>query len=422
MPFRTKLSEVDSEISAAIHAEIQRLESELQLIPSENLLADAVMQAQGSVLTTKYAEGYPGRRYYGGCQHVDTIENLARDRAKALFGCSYANVQPHSGSSANLAIFSALLNPGDSFMGMSLDMGGHLTHGHHLNFSGMWYRAHHYGVSRETETIDFDMVERIAREVRPRMIICGATAYPRAIDFSRFRTIADLTGSILLADVSHVAGLIVAGEHPSPFPHAHVVMSTTHKTLGGPRGGIILSQDPEIGKKIDKAIIPGFQGGPLMNEIAGKAVALKLAGTPAFVEEQRRIVRNANALGKAVDGRIRLISGGTDNHLLLGDVSETGLSGHEAEVALGAAGITVNKNTVPFDRRKPLDPSGIRFGSVIPSRRGMTEREMRAVGDLMLAALAHASSPEKLSGLRNEVARLCSGFPYYAHLAADYAI
>lgn len=422
MSFKKLLRNVDPEISEAIYLEIVRLETELQLIPSENVLDDAIMQAQGSVLTTKYAEGYPGKRYYGGCQYIDVVEDLARERVKKLFGCKFANVQPHSGSSANFSIMYALLRTGETILGLSLETGGHLTHGHPLNFSGKLFNAQHYGVDKDTEMLDYDKIFDLAKKVNPKIIICGATAYPRSIDFSKFREIADAVGALVMADISHIAGLIVAGEHVSSVPFADVTMSTTHKTLGGPRGGIIITNREDVAKAIDKSIIPGTQGGPLMNEIAGKAVALKLAMTEEFKEEQRQIVRNAKALAAELTKYVRIVSGGTDNHLLLADVTSIGLSGSEAETALSKAGITVNKNTIPFDRRKPLDPSGIRLGAVIPTRRGMKEREMEQIATFIGSALTKAKDCKHLSEIRSSVRALCEQFPYYSHLASDYRV
>lgn len=419
--FKKRIQDVDPEISQAIADEIIRLEETLQLIPSENVLDDVIMQVQGSVLTTKYAEGYPGKRYYGGCEHVDVVENLAIDRAKKIFKCDFANVQPHSGSSANFAIMSALLKPGDRIMGMSLDCGGHLTHGHALNFSGKLYETVPYTVDRTTETIDYDAVRALAKKHQPHMIICGATAYPRIIDFEAFGAIAKEVGALVLADISHIAGLILAGEHPSSIPHVDVTMTTTHKTLGGPRGGIILTNNPELASTINRSIIPGCQGGPLMNEIAGKAVAFKLATEARFIQEQGQIVRNAKALAASLQGHgIRLVSGGTDNHLLLADVSLLGMESREAEARLAAIGITVNKNAIPFDTKKPLNPSGIRLGSVIPTRRGMGEAEMAVIGDAIGAVWLSEQDESATRALKEKVRTLCLGFPFYRHLHTLY--
>lgn len=423
MSFKHLIKDIDPDISEAIANEIERLEYQLQMIPSENVLDDSIMQAQGSVLTTKYAEGYPGKRYYGGCEFVDVVENLAIDRAKKLFNCEFANVQPHSGSSANFAILFSLLKPGDTIMGMSLQCGGHLTHGYGLNFSGKLFKSYSYNVNRKTELIDYDEVLAQVKEVKPRLIICGATAYPREIDFKAFREIADSVGALLLADISHIAGLVVAGAHQSPIPYADVTMTTTHKTLGGPRGGVILTNNHDIARLIDKSIIPGTQGGPLMNEIAGKAVAFKLAMSEQFKNDQFQTTKNTKILANELQSKnIRIVSGGTDNHLLIADVSSIGVTGTEAERSLSEAGITVNKNTIPFDSRKPFDPSGVRMGTVIPTRRGMKEDQMTIIAQFVADAMMANNDKTRLASIKASVKELCVQFPYYMHLLEDYKV
>src|SRR5512135_1112657 len=381
------LYEVDPEVAAAIDNEVRRQHDGLELIASENFVSEAVLEAMGSVFTNKYAEGYPGKRYYGGCEFVDVVENLARERAKQLFGAEHANVQPHSGSSANMEAYSAVLQPGDTILGLNLAHGGHLTHGHHLNFSGKTYKIVPYGVTRETETIDYDELEKLAEGERPKLIIGGGSAYPRIIDFARMRQIADRVGALYLVDMAHFAGLVAGGVHPSPVPHAQIVTTTTHKTLRGPRSGMILSQ-AEFAAAIDKVVFPGTQGGPLVHIIAAKAVCFLEAMQPSFKDYARQIVANAKVLAETLaDEGFRIISGGTDTHLMLVDVFSKGMLGSEAEKALGDAGITVNKNAIPFDTNPPMKPSGIRIGTPALTTRGMKEAEMRQIGHWIAVAL-----------------------------------
>ena len=382
-------------------------------IASENFVPQSVLDCQGSVLTNKYAEGYPGRRYYGGCEYVDIIEQLAIDRAKALFGAEHANVQPHSGAQANMAVYFTLLQPGDTVLGMNLAHGGHLTHGHHLNFSGKTYKIVPYGVTRETETIDYDELDRLADEHRPKMIIAGASAYPRVIDFARIRAVADEVGSLMMTDMAHIAGLVAGGVHPSPVPHSDFVTTTTHKTLRGPRAGMVLCRQA-YAKDLDRAVFPGVQGGPLVHVVAAKAVCLKEAATPAFAAYQRQIAANATRLASVISGGgYRLVSGGTDNHLMLVDVFSKGITGKVAEAALGKAGITVNKNAIPFDQNPPMVASGVRIGTPAVTTRGMGEREMDRVGELILRALAAADNDTELARVKGEVEALCQQFPLY---------
>jgi glycine hydroxymethyltransferase len=421
--FARHLSQVDPEIAAAIRGEVGREQRQIELIASENFASPAVLEAQGSVLTNKYAEGYPGRRYYGGCEFMDVAEQLAIDRARRLFGCAYVNVQPHSGASANLAVFLALLRPGDTILGMSLAAGGHLTHGAPPNVSGKWFEAIGYGVRREDQRIDFDEVAALAERHRPKLIIAGGSAYPRLLDFARFRAIADAVGAWLMVDMAHVAGLVAAGVHPSPFPHAHVVTSTTHKTLRGPRGGLILADDAELGKKLNSATFPGLQGGPLMHVIAAKAVALGEALRPDFKIYARRVVENASALAEAmVEGGLDLVSGGTDNHLLLVDLRPKRLTGRAAEDSLERAGITCNMNAIPFDPEKPTVTSGIRLGSPAATTRGFGLAEFQETGRLIVEVLdglaAHPENNQAVEArVRAEVERLCARFPVYGHLS-----
>ena len=415
-----RLTEVDPEIAAEIAAEERRQNEGLELIASENFTSRAVMEAAGSVLTNKYAEGYPGRRYYGGCEVVDRVETLAIDRLKQLFGAEHANVQPHSGTSANTAVYFAMLRPGDTLMGMDLSCGGHLTHGHRLSYSGRDFNVVAYGVDRESERIDFAEVERLALEHRPKLIICGASAYSRTIDFARFREIADRSGSLLMADIAHIAGLVAAGLHPSPVPHCHFVTSTTHKTLRGPRGGVILCK-AEFAKEIDRAVFPGLQGGPLMHIIAAKAVAFGEALSAGFRAYQGEIVANTAALAAALAGAgFRIVSGGTDNHLFLMDVASRGLTGKIAEKALDAAAITVNKNTIPFDTNSPMVASGVRIGTAAVTTRGMGRAEMDAIARLVAEALAAPEDSGVHAAVRERVRVLCSRFPLYdpQHAAA----
>ena len=412
------LYEVDPEVAAAIDNEVRRQHEGLELIASENFVSEAVLEAMGSVFTNKYAEGYPGKRYYGGCEFVDVVENLARERAKQLFGAEHANVQPHSGSSANMEAYSAVLQPGDTILGLNLAHGGHLTHGHHLNFSGKTYKIVPYGVTRETETIDYDELERLAERERPKLIIGGGSAYPRIIDFARMRQIADKVGALYLVDMAHFAGLVAGGVHPSPVPHAQIVTTTTHKTLRGPRAGMILCRQ-EYAAAIDKTVFPGDQGGPLVHIVAAKAVCFREALQADFKDYARQIVANAKTLAEALRNEgFRLISGGTDTHLMLVDVFAKGMLGSEAEKALGEAGITVNKNAIPFDTNPPLKPSGVRIGTPALTTRGMKEKEMRQVGRWIAEALYHRNEQEVLKRIRKEVFELAEAFPLYAQRRA----
>ena len=405
----------DREVFNAIEAERARQNEGIELIASENFVSKSVLEAAGSVMTNKYAEGYPDKRYYGGCECVDIVEKLAIERAKEIFNVKYVNVQPHSGSQANMGVYKALLNIGDVVLGMRLDHGGHLTHGKNVNFSGKDYTVYSYSVRKDNELIDYDEVEKIAMEVKPKLIIAGASAYPRIIDFKKFREIADKVGAYLMVDMAHIAGLIAAGEHPSPIPYAHVVTTTTHKTLRGPRGGVIMTNDEEIAKKIDKAIFPGIQGGPLMHIIAAKAVAFKQALSPEFKEYQHQIVKNAKALAETLEkGGLRLVSGGTDNHMILIDLkSSKGLTGAEVEKALDKAGITVNKNGIPYDTEKPMVTSGIRIGTPAVTTRGMKEKEMEEIGKFILETFENINNDEKLAEIREKVKELCLKFPLY---------
>ena len=405
------LEAVDPDVAHWIHEEERRQNGGLELIASENFVSRAVREAQGSVLTNKYAEGYPGRRYYGGCEFVDKIETLAIERVKKLFGAEHANVQPHSGSQANMAVYMTVLKPGDTILGMDLSHGGHLTHGHPLSYSGFEYKVVAYGVRREDERIDYDQLASLAREHRPGLIIAGASAYAREIDYRRFAEVADETGSVLMADIAHVAGLVIAGLHVSPVPHAAFVTSTTHKTLRGPRGGFVLCR-ADRAKELDRKVFPGVQGGPLEHVIAAKAVAFAEAGAPEFAEYQRRVVENAKALAARLASRgFRLVSGGTDNHLMLVDVGAAGLSGKEAEKMLDVVGLTVNKNTIPFDTRPPLVASGIRIGTPAVTTRGMGVTEMEAIGDAIARVLESRGDAAVQPGVRATVAELCAAFP-----------
>jgi glycine hydroxymethyltransferase len=411
---RRPLYEADPEIAAAIDNETRRQHEGLELIASENFVSEAVLEAAGSVFTNKYAEGYPGKRYYGGCEYADVVENLARDRAKQLFGAEHANVQSHSGSSANMEAYSAVLQPGDTILGLNLAHGGHLTHGHHLNFSGKTYKIVPYGVTKDSETIDYDDLEKLAEKENPKLIIGGGSAYPRIIDFARMRQIADKVGALYLVDMAHFAGLVAGGAHPSPVPHAHIVTSTTHKTLRGPRAGMILSRQ-EFAAAIDKVVFPGMQGGPLMHIIAAKAVCFREALQPEFRDYARQVVANAKVLAETLAGEgFRIISGGTDTHLMLVDVFSKGMLGSEAEKALGDAGITVNKNAIPFDTNPPMKPSGIRIGTPALTTRGMQEKEMRQVGRWIAQALNGRNDSSVLAHIRRQVAELADAFPLYA--------
>jgi len=413
---QVSLRQADPEIASAILKEIHRQGDGLELIASENFVSLAILEATGSVFTNKYAEGYPGRRYYGGCEFADVVERLAIERAKKLFGAEHANVQPHSGTQANMAVYLTLLDPGDTFMGMDLSHGGHLTHGHPLNFSGRLYKVVPYGVRREDELIDYDALLELARKNRPKMILAGASAYPRRIDFVRFRQAADEVGAKVVTDMAHIAGLVAGGAHPSPVPHSDFVTTTTHKTLRGPRGGLILSRE-EYAKDINRVTFPGIQGGPLVHVIAAKAVCLKLALEDSFRDYARQIVRNAATLAEVLtEEGFRLVSGGTDNHLLLVDVGASGITGKEAEEALERAGITANKNVIPFDTRPPLVASGIRLGTPALTSRGMKDEEMKSVGRLIARALRGREQPPELEKVAREVRELTSGFPLYPSL------
>jgi glycine hydroxymethyltransferase len=409
------LEQTDREVYAAIQKETQRLEGNLELIASENVVSEAVLEAQGSVMTNKYAEGYPGKRYYGGCEFVDEVESLAIARAKQLFGADHANVQPHSGSQANMTVYLSVLKPGDTYLGMNLAHGGHLSMGSPVNFSGFIYKVIPYGVSERTETIDYDEVERLAKEHRPKLIIAGASAYPRIIDFPRFRKIADDIGAFLMVDMAHIAGLVAAGLHPSPVPYADFVTTTTHKTLRGPRGGMVLCK-AEHAKSIDSRVFPGMQGGPLMHVIAAKAVALKEALSPEFKIYQQQIVKNSQALAQALIGNgFRLTSDGTDNHLMLVDLRKSELTGKVAQETLDKARITVNKNGIPFDTRSPFVTSGIRIGTPAVTTRGMKETEMTVIAGLIARALSSVSDEAKLRAVADDVGELCKKFPVYPH-------
>ncbi len=407
-----KIRKTDPHLCAAIEKEVLRQQQTLELIASENIVSAAVTAAQGSVLTNKYAEGYPCQRYYGGCKHVDEVESLAIERARRLYHAAWVNVQPHSGSQANMAVLFALLEPGDRVMGMNLSCGGHLTHGSPANFSGKLFRFAHYGVDPATERIDFSQVRRLARRHRPKMIIAGASAYPRIIDFKAFAEIAAETGALLMVDMAHIAGLVAAGLHPSPIPLADVVTTTTHKTLRGPRGGMILSRSTDIGHTIDRQIFPGIQGGPLMHVIGAKAVALKEALAPDFISYQQQVVQNARILSeRLLHGGVRLVSGGTDNHMILADLSALGITGKDAESALEDAGITVNKNRIPFDPRGPAVTSGIRLGTPAVTSRGMGAPEIKIIGDGIVAVLQHPGDARVANRVRGTMRELCDAFP-----------
>jgi glycine hydroxymethyltransferase len=407
------LAETDPEIAEAIRNERHRQNAGLELIASENFVSRAVLEAAGSVMTNKYAEGYPGKRYYGGCEFVDVAERAAIARAKSLFGAEHANVQPHSGAQANMAVYLSLLSPGDTVLGMNLAHGGHLTHGHPLNFSGLLYTIVPYGVRKEDERLDYDELDRLADEHKPKMIIVGASAYPRVIDFPRIRQAADRIGARVFTDMAHIAGLVATGLHPTPIPHSDVVTTTTHKTLRGPRGGLILCREA-YAKDVDRRVFPGVQGGPLMHIIAAKAVCFKEAAEPSFVDYQRQVVKNAATLaGALVSAGFRLVSGGTDNHLMLVDVFSKGITGKVAEAALGKAGITVNKNAIPFDQNPPMVASGVRIGTPAVTTRGMREGEMDTIADLITRALKTPDDDRALGMIRAEVEALCRRFPLY---------
>lgn len=421
--FTESLSSRDPELFGSITDELGRQRDEIELIASENIVSAAVMEAQGSVLTNKYAEGYPGRRYYGGCQYVDDAENLAIDRAKELFGCDFANVQPNSGSQANQGVFTALLQPGDTILGMSLDAGGHLTHGAKPNQSGKWFNAIQYGVRKQDSLLDYDQVQELANKHKPKMIIAGGSAIPRQIDFAKFREIADSVGAYLMVDMAHFAGLVAAGEHPSPFPYADVATTTTHKTLRGPRGGMILTNDEAIAKKVNSAIFPGIQGGPLMHVIAGKAAAFGEALRPEFKEYQKQVRANAVALAdQLMKGGLDIVTGGTDTHVMLVDLRPKGVKGNATEKALGRAYITCNKNGIPFDPEKPMVTSGIRLGTPAGTTRGFGEEEFRAIADMIvevvdgLAANGEEGNAEVEATVKAKVSDLCAKFPLYPNL------
>ena len=420
--FSKSLAESDPELFGSVQSELGRQRNEIELIASENIVSRAVLEAQGSVMTNKYAEGYPGRRYYGGCQFVDLAENLAMERAKKLFNCSFANVQPNSGSQANQGVFQALLQPGDTILGMSLDAGGHLTHGASPNQSGKWFNAVQYGVRRDTLDIDYDQIEKLAREHKPAMIIAGGSAIPRVIDFARIRDIADEVGAFVLADVAHFAGLIAAGEYPNPLPHVHAATTTTHKTLRGPRGGLILTNNETLAKKFNSAIFPGIQGGPLMHVIAAKAVAFGEALDPSFKTYQKQVIKNAQALADQLhQGGLETVTHGTDTHVMLVDLRPKGVKGNSTEKALGRAHITCNKNGVPFDNEKPMITSGIRLGSPAATTRGFGESEFRQIGDWInqvvdgLAINGEDGNSEVEDRVKTEVAILCERFPIYSN-------
>jgi glycine hydroxymethyltransferase len=414
------LVRTDPEIADAIRNETRRQGVQLEMIASENFVSEAVLEALGTVLTNKYAEGYPGKRYYGGCEFVDVAETLAIARAKQLFGCDHANVQPHSGAQANTAVYMTVIKPGDTILGMNLSHGGHLTHGHPLNFSGRYFNVVPYGVRREDETIDYAAMLALAKEHQPKVIVVGASAYPRTIDFAAVRAAADDCGAVIMADIAHIAGLVVADLHPSPVPHCEFVTTTTHKTLRGPRGGMILCQ-AKWAKELDKLVFPGVQGGPLMHVIAAKAVSFKEALSPEFKTYQRQIVANAKALASTlIDEGWRLVSGGTDNHLILVDVFARGITGKVAEAALDRAGITVNKNTIPFDTNSPMVGSGIRIGTPALTTRGMREKDMESVGRLISRALQKVDDETALTDVKHEVKKICDGFPLYTSRLEAY--
>ena len=410
------LDDADPEIASAIYDELERQRNGLELIAAENFTSPAVMEAYNNVMTNKYAEGYPGKRYYGGCTFVDVAENLARDRCRALFGAEHVNVQPHSGSQANMAVYLALLKPGDTVMGMALDHGGHLSHGSPVNFSGKIYNVVHYGVNKETEMLDYAEILDIAKKCSPKMIVTGASAYPRTIDFAALREIADEVGAYLMADIAHIAGLVAAGVHPSPIPHADVVTTTTHKTLRGPRGGVVMCRQ-EIAPAIDRAVFPGVQGGPLMHVIAAKAVGFKEALTPQFRSYQEQIVKNAAVIARTLlDQNFELVSGGTDNHLMLLKLLKMPYSGKDAEAALERARITLNKNTIPFDPTSPFITSGIRIGTPAVTTRGMKEKEMVQIANMIGSVLRNIDDENVIARVRDEVAELCRRFPLYPEL------
>lgn len=413
------LTQTDPLVASILQQELQRQRDHLELIASENFTSPAVMAAQGSVLTNKYAEGLPGKRYYGGCQFIDEVEQIAIDRAKELFGAAHANVQPHSGAQANFAVFLSLLNPGDTILGMDLSHGGHLTHGSPVNVSGKWFKVQHYGVSQETEHLDYEAIRQLALTHRPKLIICGYSAYPRIIEFSKFRQIADEVGAYLLADVAHIAGLVAAGKHPNPVPDCDVVTTTTHKTLRGPRGGLILTRDKDLGKKFDKAVFPGSQGGPLEHVIAGKAVAFGEALKPEFKTYSAQVIANAQALAKQLQTRgFRIVSNGTDNHLLLVDLRCIGMTGKRADQLVSQVNITANKNTVPFDPESPFVTSGLRLGSPAMTTRGMDEDDFAEIANIIADHLLSPEDDAVTKSCLNRVAALCSRYPLYEHISS----
>jgi glycine hydroxymethyltransferase len=412
------LNQTDPLVAELIQKEVKRQQDHLELIASENFTSPAVLAAQGSVLTNKYAEGLPGKRYYGGCEFIDEIEQLAIDRAKELFGAAHANVQPHSGAQANFAVFLTLLEPGDTFMGMDLSHGGHLTHGSPVNVSGKWFKVFQYGVNQETERLDYDQIMELAKQHKPKLIMCGYSAYPRVIEFDKFRAIADEVGAYLVADIAHIAGLVATGHHPSPVPYCHVVTTTTHKTLRGPRGGLILSSDPELGKKLDKSVFPGSQGGPLEHVIAGKAVAFGEALKPEFKAYSGQVIENARALANQLEKRgLKIVSGGTDNHLMLVDLRSIDMTGKQADKLVSGINITANKNTVPFDPQSPFVTSGLRLGSPAVTTRGMGAAEFVEIGDIIAERLLNPEDEAVANNCRQRVAALCDRFPLYPHLA-----
>nr|WP_234488973.1 serine hydroxymethyltransferase [Oxynema sp. CENA135] len=416
------MAETDPTVAGLIGQELQRQRDHLELIASENFTSAAVLAAQGSVLTNKYAEGLPRKRYYGGCEYIDGIEQLAIDRAKELFGAAWANVQPHSGAQANFAVFLALLQPGDTIMGMDLSHGGHLTHGSPVNVSGKWFKVEHYGVSPETEQLDYDRIRELAKQHQPKLIICGYSAYPRVIDFEKFRAIADEVGAYLMADIAHIAGLVATGHHPNPLPHCHVVTTTTHKTLRGPRGGLILTDDAELGKKLDKAVFPGSQGGPLEHVIAAKAVAFGEALKPEFKAYSGQVIENAKALAAALQQRgFKLVSDGTDNHLMLVDLRSISMTGKQADRRVSQVNITANKNTVPFDPESPFVTSGLRLGSPAMTSRGMGTEEFTEIGNIIADCLLNPEDEAIAADCRRRVAQLCEKFPLYPHLNVPVA-
>ncbi|MEH1855403.1 MAG: serine hydroxymethyltransferase [Nostoc sp.] len=411
------LTSTDPAIAGLINDELQRQRDHLELIASENFTSAAVLAAQGTVLTNKYAEGLPGKRYYGGCEYIDKIEQLAINRAKQIFGAAHANVQPHSGAQANFAVFLSLLEPGDKIMGMDLSHGGHLTHGSPVNFSGKWFQVSHYGVSQQTEQLDYDQIRELALRERPKLLICGYSAYPRIIDFEKFRSIADEIGAYLLADIAHIAGLVASGLHPDPIPHCHVVTTTTHKTLRGPRGGLILTGDAELGKKLDKSVFPGSQGGPLEHVIAGKAVAFGEALKPEFKTYSAQVIENARALAEQLQNRgLKLVSNGTDNHLILVDLRSVNLTGKQADNLVSSVNITANKNTIPFDPQSPFVTSGLRLGSPAMTTRGLGVAEFTEIANIISDRLLSPDSEVVTQDCRQRVAALCDRFPLYPHL------